>query len=41
MNSIHATLIEDEGESRYKITDVIGNLNFFYFPTFKKIVEYW
>lgn len=24
MNSIHATLIEDEGESRYKITDVIG-----------------
>ncbi|XP_035212091.1 acetyl-CoA carboxylase-like isoform X1 [Stegodyphus dumicola] len=24
MNSIHAVLIEDEGESRYKITDVIG-----------------
>ncbi|GIX97907.1 acetyl-CoA carboxylase [Caerostris extrusa] len=24
MNSIHAVLIEDEGESRYKITDIIG-----------------
>ncbi|XP_054720089.1 acetyl-CoA carboxylase-like [Uloborus diversus] len=24
MNSIHATLIEDDGESRYKITDIIG-----------------
>ncbi|GLH16303.1 Uncharacterized protein GBIM_20609 [Gryllus bimaculatus] len=24
MNSVHAILIEDEGESRYKITDIIG-----------------
>ncbi|XP_071044333.1 acetyl-CoA carboxylase isoform X1 [Parasteatoda tepidariorum] len=24
MNSVHAVLIEDEGESRYKITDIIG-----------------
>lgn len=23
-NSVHAVLIEDEGESRYKITDIIG-----------------
>ena len=26
LNSIHATLIEDEGEARYKITDIIGNI---------------
>jgi len=24
LNSVHATLIEDEGEARYKITDIIG-----------------
>ena len=24
MNSVHAELIEDEGESRYKLIDVIG-----------------
>ena len=24
MNSVHAELIEDEGESRYKIIDIIG-----------------
>lgn len=25
-NSVRATLIEDQGESRYKITDIIGKL---------------
>jgi len=24
MNSVHAILIDDEGEPRYKITDIIG-----------------
>jgi acetyl-CoA carboxylase / biotin carboxylase 1 len=24
MNSVHAILIDDEGEARYKITDIIG-----------------
>ena len=24
MNSVHAELIEDDGESRYKITSIIG-----------------
>ena len=26
MNSVHAELIEDEGEPRYKIIDVIGEI---------------
>ena len=28
LGSVRATLIEDNGESRYKITDIIGNLSF-------------
>ena len=27
VNSVHAELVEDEGESRYKIVDIIGNIS--------------
>lgn len=29
-NSMHAELIEDDGESRYKVTDIIGKASPFY-----------
>ena len=39
MNSVRAELIEDQGESRYKITDIIG-MGHFHFRDFGHIIHF-